>query len=400
MVAAVAGSPPVIPAGSQSVIAAGSRPVSGAAVEVERQFGLDVLRATAAVMVVMAHGMMYAAATIPALILPGVILATLGVEIFFVLSGFLIAPGLFAVAEGRMTALRFWLRRAWRTLPSYYVFLAINLLIAAWFAADRVPNGSYALFSQSLVSPPASAFFAESWSLAVEEWFYLSAAIAAGLSFRFGGNTGAQFRFWLWVLVLVSPVARATWSVMQGYEWDAGLRKLTLFRLDAIAIGVLTAAQVRSGISAVARRRCAALGIALCVLAIAYVGHVVSAGQYLAPTTAFGPAIAGALALSAIGFGTALVLPAASEMQRPSAPTPSVRVISRIALWSYALYLCHFPLLLLFDQFVPGMRARVPQPLMIGLSLWWVAVFVFAAIFYTQIERRFLALRDRVMRTN
>ena len=215
----------------------------------ERQFGLDVMRATAALVVVLAHGMIYAAATIPALVLPGVILATVGVEIFFVLSGFLIAPGLFAVTEGRMTASRFWLRRAWRTLPSYYIFLAINLLIVAWFAHDRVPHISYGFFSQSLITPPTSVFFAESWSLAVEEWFYLSAAVAALLSFRFGGKTGAQFRLWLWLLVVLSPVMRAAWCVMQGYPWDSGLRKLTLFRLDAIAIGVLMAARVRDGIS-------------------------------------------------------------------------------------------------------------------------------------------------------
>jgi peptidoglycan/LPS O-acetylase OafA/YrhL len=363
----------------------------------ERQFGLDVLRATAALMVVAAHGMMYAAAKIPALILPGVILATLGVEIFFVLSGFLIAPGLFAVAEGRMTASRFWLRRAWRTLPSYYIFLGINLLIAAWFAHDRVPDVSYLFFSQSLIAPPASTFFAESWSLAVEEWFYLSAAIAAALSFKFAGKTGAQFRGWLWVLVLLSPIARAAWSVAQGYEWDAGLRKLTLLRMDAIAIGVLMAAQIRGGVTAAAARWCAWMGGVVCVLAIVYIGYVVSTGQYLAPTNGWGVALCGAVALSAVGAGTALVLPEASMMPRPRAAKPLARVISKIALWSYALYLCHFPLLLLFDQFFPGLRAGESLALALGLALWSVAVVVFAAIFYAQIERRALALRDRFL---
>jgi len=379
---------------------AGSTVVNWAGAAAERQFGLDVLRATAALMVVIAHGMMYAGATIPALILPGVILATLGVEIFFVLSGFLIAPGLFAVAEGRMSASRFWLRRAWRTLPSYYIFLAINWLIFAWFASDRVPNISYGVFSQSLITPPTSAFFAESWSLAVEEWFYLSAAVAAVLSFRFGGKRGAHFRLWLWILVVLSPVARAVWSVAQGYEWDAGLRKLTLFRLDAIAIGVLTAAQVRSGVSALAARQCAGWGVLLCVLAITYVCYVVSVGQYLAPTTAFGSAIFGALALSAIGVGAALMLPAASVMRRPSRQQWLVLPVSQIALWSYALYLCHFPLLLLFDQFFPGLRARESQALAVGLSIWLVVVVVSAATFYALVERRFLALRDRVVRIN
>ncbi len=375
---------------------AGSSSVSGLSVAPERLFGLDVLRATAAIMVVLAHGMMYAAATIPALVLPGVMLATTGVEIFFVLSGFLIAPGLFAVAEGRMTASRFWLRRAWRTLPSYYTFLVINLFIAWWFAHDRVPNGSYVFFSQSLITPPASTFFAESWSLAVEEWFYLSAAIAAALSFRFEGKSGivgARFRLWLLILVVVSPVVRAAWSVTQGYEWDAGLRKLTVFRLDAIAIGVLTAARVRGGVSKVTARFCALFGAALCVLAITYVGYLVRTNQYLAPTVAFWPAICGALALTIIGLGTALLLPGASMMHRLQTGQMLVRVVTQFALWSYAMYLCHFPLLLLFDRFFPGMRERDPHALVAGLGLWLLVVFILARLFYTKVESRALALR-------
>lgn len=364
---------------------------------VERQFGLDLLRATAAVMVVLAHGMMYAAASVPALIQPGVILATLGVEIFFVLSGFLIAPGLFAVAEGRMSASRFWLRRAWRTLPSYYIFLLLNMLLVVWFVGDRPPQLSFMFFSQSLITPATTTFFAESWSLAVEEWFYLAAAIAAGVSFRFSPKTGAWFRGVLWLLVVLSPVARAAWTLAQGFEWDSGLRKLTLFRLDAIAVGVLMAAQARRGITPVARNYYTALGAGLSVAALAYVAYVVAAGQYLAPPTTFASAIGGALALSAIGVATALLLPAAALLARSSTFKAFSGVVSRVALWSYALYLCHFPLLLLADHFVPGMQARDPLSLAAGLALWLVVCFLLAAVFYAQVERRLLILRRRVL---
>ena len=84
-------------------------------------------------------------------------------------------------------------------------------------------------------------------------------------------------------------------------------------------------------------------------------------------------------------------------LQRPQQAKLIAGGVSHIALWSYALYLCHFPLLLLFDQFFPGLRAREPLSLLFGMGLWWVAVFAFAAIFYTQVERRFLVLRDRTM---
>ena len=363
----------------------------------DRKFGLDFLRAAAAAMVVLAHGMMYAAASYPQLILPAVVLATLGVEVFFVLSGFLIAPGLFAVAEGKSTAVRFWLRRAWRTLPNYYIFLLINVALSTWIVYGRPPQLSYAIFSQSLVTPSTTTFFAESWSLAVEEWFYLGAAAAAALSFRISGERAVLFRWLLWGMVICLPVARAAWSVMHGYEWDSGLRKLTLLRLDAIAVGVLAAALARSPLSRVFAVRCAICGVALVGAASISVASVVRANEFLAPLASFSIALTGAFTLTLFGVGAALVLPFAARIQRPQSLPIFSTLVSRVALWSYTLYLCHFPLLLLFDEFFPGFRQRQPGSLALGMSLWLILVVLFASAFYAEIESRILAWRDRIL---
>src|ERR1039458_8648984 len=91
-----------------------------------RNFGLDALRAAAIMMVLLCH-------------MTGALkfLGIYGVELFFVLSGFLIGDILIrsAARKGRFEfkdLTEFWTRRWFRTLPNYYWFLALYLV--EWFA--------------------------------------------------------------------------------------------------------------------------------------------------------------------------------------------------------------------------------------------------------------------------
>jgi len=95
-----------------------------------RVFGLDFLRALAILLVLVAHASF--------MFLPLThrleawwMLGHLGVELFFVLSGFLIGAILVKQAQAaRLRIGRFWLRRWLRTLPNYYLLLGINIVIA------------------------------------------------------------------------------------------------------------------------------------------------------------------------------------------------------------------------------------------------------------------------------
>lgn len=143
--------------------------------------GLDLLRSGAIILVLIAHsGSLYSMKQIDNFSFPFFNFAGyLGVELFFVLSGFLIG-GLLMKSYEKHQGFRwtdfvtFCLRRWLKTLPNYFVVLLLGICVY-WF--DRgilYPDVMrYLTFTQNLLSAPMDNVFAITWSLAVEEWFYL-----------------------------------------------------------------------------------------------------------------------------------------------------------------------------------------------------------------------------------
>jgi peptidoglycan/LPS O-acetylase OafA/YrhL len=156
----------------------------------DRVFGLDLLRAAAIMSVICAHGFVV---LYPCLV--GVLGifghgGFYGVELFFVLSGFLIGKILIrqGLALGRAANVAvFYVRRWFRTLPLFFLFLGINVWLELQFRQHRVGFSeilSHGFFLRNLTGFHMS-FFPEWWSLAIEEWFYLlfPAALCTGATF-------------------------------------------------------------------------------------------------------------------------------------------------------------------------------------------------------------------------
>src|SRR6185295_2512860 len=79
----------------------------------------------------------------------------------------------------------FWQRRWLRTLPNYYVFLLLNVVLASAGLVPGLVNKAawyYAIFMQNF-HKPLDLFFWESWTLAVEEWFYFTFPLVLTLLF-------------------------------------------------------------------------------------------------------------------------------------------------------------------------------------------------------------------------
>lgn len=201
-----------------------------------RDAGLDAVRSVAIWLVMINHAIVNLA--IPDRTgYEAVIWGTgsVGVEIFFCLSGFLIGRILFDIESvGLSPALvgRFLARRWLRTLPLYYCFLGI--MICLWpVAAATLPR--FLLLTQNLTAPIAQpSYFPQSWSLTVEEISYVALPLLAlGLK-----RTRAPVIAAVSVLILASLGYRLTFGAAMPFS---DLRTVDLARLDAIAYGLLAA---------------------------------------------------------------------------------------------------------------------------------------------------------------
>lgn len=144
--------------------------------------GLDGVRGLAIVLVVLEHG---------GLVRPRAG-GSGGVTIFFVLSGFLITRLLIAEWDrtGRISLTMFWLRRAVRLLPALWVFLGASGLALALLSWNRHPVAKTLLPTLFYYANYASQrhsldYLAHTWSLSVEEQFYVLWPLLAILGFRF-----------------------------------------------------------------------------------------------------------------------------------------------------------------------------------------------------------------------
>src|SRR3954462_8500993 len=137
----------------------------------ERQPGLDLLRALAIIVVVIYHAALFGFK------LPGRVdrFGWIGVDLFFVLSGYLIGGQLLAplVRDQRINLRRFFARRALRILPAYFVVLAIYVFLPWWREyPEMFPLWKFLLSVQNIGLRGGTAF-SHAWSLAVEDQFYL-----------------------------------------------------------------------------------------------------------------------------------------------------------------------------------------------------------------------------------
>ena len=121
-------------------------------------------------------------------------LATLGrgVDLFFVLSGFLISRLLFAEYKSTraLSLKRFWIRRGFKIYPAFYAFLIVTTVFVL---AERFPMKLFfgeIFFLQNYLPH----IFTHTWSLAVEEHFYIALPLLLLLLIRLSLNSENPFR--------------------------------------------------------------------------------------------------------------------------------------------------------------------------------------------------------------
>jgi peptidoglycan/LPS O-acetylase OafA/YrhL len=160
-----------------------------------------------------------------------------GVDLFFVLSGFLIGGLYWREHEefGNVQRARFILRRACRTMPPYFVALAISWL-AVRVARGEAFDPEYLVFLQNY--KPHLPYFLVSWSLCIEEHFYLLLPIVLGLLCLSSARLSCVV---LPFLALVPAILRFC-EFQRGISNDFGYATTaTHLRCDALILGVFAA---------------------------------------------------------------------------------------------------------------------------------------------------------------
>ncbi len=211
----------------------------------ERKVGLDFLRSFAIIFVVYSH---YTGdlSFLPTWLLKIQNLGWTGVDLFFVISGFLISSQWFSALKSKEVKKEFkifFIKRAFRILPSYFLILTIYFFISHFVQGRETVIWPYLLFIQNYTG---LFLFTPSWSLCVEEHFYLIFPFFSYVLIK----KMNRYKWIIFLLFFVSPILRflSTRLMDPSFFVAANLSELenifyypTHMRLDGLAIGILLA---------------------------------------------------------------------------------------------------------------------------------------------------------------
>jgi peptidoglycan/LPS O-acetylase OafA/YrhL len=382
----------------------------------KRVFGLDVMRALAILIVVDAHSTValkeYYDGAFWHHLLPD------GVELFFVLSGFLIGGILIRTYEknGRFDGgllLNFWTRRWFRTLPNYYLVLTGLIALAvgrAWRsglhhslpAKDELIK--YYLFLQNFARYVPD-FFPETWSLAIEEWSYITLPLILWVLHTLMPARWPRQRIVLIAILLIivgTNIGRFVAAVLTPISaGELGFRGIVVTRLDAISYGVL-AAYVKHYFPSFwtndrTRSRLAVIGLILIVLtsftaSIIILKYYVQAGIY--PAYVF---YKRTFYFPIIGLSMALVVPYMDGWRTATglwARFGIARLITHVSLISYSMYLLNLtPIMLTLLERFPTTSAAVGWT---KVGVFWGLTLVVSTLLFAYFEKPVTELRERL----
>jgi peptidoglycan/LPS O-acetylase OafA/YrhL len=216
-------------------------------ISAKRFFGLDFLRALSISLLLFSHSSwIYNSSGILGKMQDAS--GFLGVELFIVLSGFLIGGILYKQFLHENYTLKdaglFVTRRLMRVLPSYYLVILIITIIYLLFGFSVSEVWKYPLMIQNF-SSPIPAFFPESWSLPVKEMGYIFVVILLLVVSKTLNKASKKVLF----LTVVIGLIAFTFLLKLYYDthsanlqlriWSFTVRSVVIYRIDSVFIGVL-----------------------------------------------------------------------------------------------------------------------------------------------------------------
>lgn len=266
-----------------------------------------------------------------------------GVDVFFVISGFLITSHLLNQAEktGQISLPRFWANRAIRILPAALVVLAFSALCTLLFVPEvfwqqflREVMGATIYIENWVLAVDAADYWAADnsaspvrhyWSLSVEEQFYIfmPMVLVAAL------NMGTRWRLWYGSGLIAIVIVSLVYSVWYTNSHQSAAYFVTTTRVWEFAMGSLLALLIKP----VPKKFSTSMALAGLVM-------IIAAGVFYSELTAF-PGYMAALPV----VGTLLVI-WANKTTGVLGLIYSKKSVQLIGDISYAIYLWHWPLII------------------------------------------------------
>ena len=352
-----------------------------------RLAGLDTLRALAIALVLMSHYNSFVRHA-PGFRAIGSI-GWVGVDLFFVLSGYLIGNQLLApAARGEGLDLRtFFARRLLRTLPNYYVVLAIYLLLPGSPIAGKsmAPVWCFLTFTQNFGLNYGETF-THSWSLCIEEQFYLVLPLAVVA--LVGCKRSPRLLWCALVGAIVAGMTARGIAFMDGKDmFAAPVYYSSLARFDELLPGVAIA--LLKNFHPVAFARLLRFGNTLLATGLAGAVAVLYGVMNETPTPFLASTFGFSLVAASFALLTCAALSPSSLLNRLHIPGAA-----SLALWSYAVYLAHKPVFMalrpeLLERGIdPNAPLTIIMVMAVGILSGW--------LLYRLVETPFMRLRARL----
>ncbi|WP_052172338.1 acyltransferase family protein [Psychroserpens jangbogonensis] len=363
----------------------------------KRIFGLDLMRAVAIIMVMCSHTLWI----VPEM--RGVtrklfsIFGILGVDVFFVLSGFLIGRILYKMYISKDFSFKevtyFWVRRWFRTLPNYYLTLVINILVAIYIG-NQLPDElwKYGFFLHNF-SSQLPWFYPESWSLSVEEFAYILGPLLLYLVLFFRKNASRSRSFLLVTLfililfILSKLMYNQEETIRHMRHWTLNVKSIVIYRIDAIYYGVLAAY-----ISIVKPKFWYNIRYVACtfgILALISMNFLIPIkGWFITEYPQFWNVWYFVIKSIAI----VCTLPLLSQIK--SAPKLIMVPITYVSILSYAIYVFHYSIIMQLMKYLIPSEPMAGFDLVIYLLVYVLITFVVSYLVYRLYEKPMTDLRD------
>lgn len=359
----------------------------------DRVFGLDMMRAIAILNVVIVHAGSWMN------IFPGYpwIPIIPGVELFFVLSGFLIGSILLKTylndgPYGFKQMAKFWKRRWFRTLPNYYLILLLNIVFVyfGFIHEDFTQfNWRFFLFAHNLYDG-FYGFFWESWSLSIEEWFYLSFPIVLLVLHWFLHKTKLERKYiflvnivlFLCFSILMRVLFGSKQQVTGSFSYGMKIEKVVVYHLDGIAFGLL-GAYLKYWFPVFwhkSRNVTFIVGLFVCFFLMQYINW--------SPTDS----TAVVLKIALQSLGCFLLLPRFDTIK--TAPKTLRKVVTHISLISYSMYLIN--LSMVASVITSNIHIEGKLSAVVWYLVYWTIVIIASTLLYKYFEKPIMDLRDKV----